>query len=359
MERVYTDSKTAGSPVVYAGRFAGRIAEAPDGWPVLSEWDVLPARLAGWMEGASALVVADLFSFPFEAMTNEQWGVPMIVVLPRGFDAGFLKTVFGPPLFERLTFFDCVVTLENSPVLEELRRRYHWTEGQLIEVGGEGPEEAVAEICALLEAEPDLFGSNDVAPGLDKATHRAQSSVLEPQFAAARGARAADVPFDVLEVGCGTGRWAFSFDLAGTRFFGLDAGEERIASARANFPAASFDRLGHDLLFPHQDESFDLVFCVEVMHYKPAPAKLRLLSEMWRVARPGGRLLFLEDFVAGGWPAASTVYPTSVLEFVDLLLEATNGQIVLEHVESLRYPREDITRAGVIVVSRLGVPKRW
>jgi SAM-dependent methyltransferase len=357
MERVYTGSTTAGSPVVYAGRFAGRIAQAPDGWPVLSEWDVLPARLARWMEGATTLVVADLFSFPFEAMTNEQWDVPMIVVLPRGFDAGFLKTVFGPPLFERLTFFDCVVAPENSPVLEELRRRYHWTEGQLIEVGGEGPEEIVAEIHTLLEA--DLFGSNDVAPGLDKATHGAQSSVLEPQFAAARGARAEDVSFDVLEVGCGTGRWAFSFDLAGTRFFGLDASEERITGARVNFPAASFDRLGSDLLFPCQDESFDLVFCVEVMHYKPAPAKLRLLSEMWRVTRPGGRLLFLEDFVAGGWPVASTVYPTSVLEFVDLLLEATNGQIVLEHVESLRYPREDITRAGVIAVTRLGVPKRW
>jgi ABC-type Na+ transport system ATPase subunit NatA len=49
----------------------------------------------------------------------------------------------------------------------------------------------------------------------------------------------------------------------------------------------------------------------------------------------------------------------SVLEFVGLLLEATSGQVVLEHVESLRYPHDDKTRGGIIAVSKLGVPKRW
>ena len=70
-------------------------------------------------------------------------------------------------------------------------------------------------------------------------------------------------------------------------------------------------------------------------------------------------MLFLEDFVAARRSESSTVYPMSVLKFVELLLEATNGQVTLEHVESLRYPHDDMTRGGVIAVSKLGVPKRW
>jgi hypothetical protein len=33
--------------------------------------------------------------------------------------------------------------------------------------------------------------------------------------------------------------------------------------------------------------------------------------------------------------------------------------VVLEHVESLRYPHDDWVRGGIIAVSKLGVPKKW
>ena len=168
-----------------------------------------------------------------------------------------------------------------------------------------------------------------------------------------------DVTFDVLEVGAGIGRWASSFDLAKTRFVGVDISEGMVQAARANFPEGHFDRLGDDLILPYDDESFDLAFSVTVMHHNPTPAKRTLLSEMWRVTRPGGRLMFLEDFVTSRRSAKSTVYPMSVLKFVELLIEATAGQAVLEHVESLQYPHDNLTRSGLLSVSKLGVPKTW
>ena len=354
MEQVPTGSRAAGAPVVYAGRFAGRISgpDLPGGCAVLGDWDVLPPRLAAHLEGASALVIADVFSFPFEAMTPEQRDVPLIVVLPTGHDADFLEAVFGVPLFERLTFFDRVAAPEGSGVLEELRRRYRWAESQNVRVRDGDPEGTVAEVCGLLEAEAAL----SAVPGRSKAVHRAQTMVLGPQFETAWGERAADVPFEVLEVGSGSGRWVPSFDPVTTRYLGVDS-EAALSAARADFPEARFSGLGPDLLIPHEDERFDLVFCVDVLRKHPLAEKKTLLSEMWRVARPGGRVLILEDFVFDR--SEGGVYPISVNAFVGLLLEATNGQVVLEHVESLRYPREDVTRSAVIAVSRLGVPKKW
>jgi SAM-dependent methyltransferase len=132
-----------------------------------------------------------------------------------------------------------------------------------------------------------------------------------------------------------------------------------VEAARANFPECRFDRLGEESILPYGDESFDLTFSVTVMHHNPTQTKRALIAEMWRVTRPGGRLMFLEDFVSGGWSTMSTVYPMSVLKFVELLVEATAGQVVLEHVESVRYQHDNFTRGGLLSVSKLGVAKTW
>src|SRR5215212_571671 len=390
MDRVPTTELVGTRSVFYAGRFADRVAATglADCCRVLDEWQVLPAQLSVAMEQATVLVVLDPLSFPFDVMTEDQWDVPLVLVLPSGFEAGFFEAVFGKAVFERLGFFDRVAA-RNSSIWEQLSKRYRWIENQRIDVDTELPEEAAAQIHALIEAEstasrhldegrydayrywnergevlaysaPNLaIHGGGYDPELGKAVHRVQAKTLEPQFAAARGERAGDVRFDVLEVGVGVGRWVPSFDPAKTRFVGLDVSESMVDVARSSFPQARFDHLRTDLLFPYDDESFDLVYTVTVLHHNPTPAKRALLSEMWRVTRPGGRLLFLEDFVAERRSSKSTVYPMSVLQFVELVLEVTAGQVVLEHVESLRYPRDDVVRGGAIALSRLGVPKKW
>lgn len=377
-------------PVFYAGRFVDLVeAGLPEECEVLSDWDVLPASLTGVTERASTLVVLDPLSFPFEVLTGVQREMPLILLLPPDFDTELLVAVFGKVILSRLDFFDRVATPDPA-VWESLRGRYHWAGSQRIALESSEPDEAASAIHALLEEEsetPDFSGGEDQyeaarywsergdalagsaphraicsvshGPEFNKAIHRTQRAAIEPQFAAARGPRAEDIPFDVLEVGAGVGRWAASFDPSTTRFSGVDVSTGMVAAARANFPEARFDKIGDDLTLPYEDESFDLVFTVTVMHHNPTPARRKLVSEMWRVAKPGGRLLFLEDFVTGGWTEKSTVYPMPVNGFVELLLEATDGQVVLEHVESVKYPHDDRTRGGVLALSRLGVPKRW
>ena len=391
MGKVIAGDKVEVRPVFYAGRFAERAEEAglAEKHPVLDEWGVTPSQLAAAVEEATVFVVLDMLSFPFEALGEDQWDVPLVVVLPEEFGAGVLDSMFGEPAFGRLGLFDRVATA-TPELWKSLGRKHRWTESQHVELASADPVEAALEIRDLIEEEallPRFFGGEDryevfgywrergaalslSAPhraicsvhhdlGFNKAMHRKQAAALEPQFAAARGGRAEDAPFDVLEVGSGIGRWAGSFDPQETRFSGLDVSGGMVEVARRNFPRASFEVLEEDLIFPYDDEVFDLAFTVTVLHHNPTPAKRTLLSEMWRVTKPGGRLMFLEDFVAGPRSKTSTVYPMSVLDFVDLVLETTAGRVTLEHVESIRYPQDGLVKAGLISLAKLGTPKKW
>jgi len=338
-------------PVIYAGRFVDQIASAdlPGNCIVLGEQDALPHKLTGVLDRANTLVFLDLHSFPLKALTDDHWDVPMVVALPSGIGADSLTGTFGSVLFEHLTFFDRIIAPDSEP-WEELRRRYRWAESQRVQTNSGHPGDIARAVRISLVTEP----SSNLS--FNKAMHRVQAAALAARFAAARGNRETSVALDVLEVDAGAGRWMSSFDPTNTRYVGIDAREDLVGAARANFPEGRFDLLGSDLLFPYEDESFDLVFSVTVMHHYPAPARHTLLSEMWRVTRPGGRLLFLENFVTPRGPEGPDIYPMPVREFVDLVLSATTGQVVLEHVESLRYPGEDLRRGGLISLLRLGVP---
>ena len=323
---------------------------------MLGEQDSLPHKLTEVLERANALVLLDLPSFPLQVMTDDHWGIPLTVLLPPGLDATSLVATFGPTLFERLGFFDQIVAKDDT-VWEELRRKYRWSEGQRVPVGGGQPGEVARTVCDSLGSESTPASAPETG-GRDlryrKGLHRVQSAALEPRFAAAREKRDKAAPLNVLEVGAGAGRWATKFDRAETRFVGIEAHQDLLGAARANFPEHTFDLLRPDLLFPYEDRSFDLVFCVMVMQHSPTAAKQTLVSEMWRVARPEGRLLFLEDLVLTRWPEKPDVYPMSVAKFVDLILEATAGRVVLEHMETLRYPGEELYRGGLISLLRLG-----
>lgn len=101
----------------------------------------------------------------------------------------------------------------------------------------------------------------------------------------------------VLDVGTSSGYLAFRLAaVAGPdgHVVGVDPAEPAIADARRRArPGMTFTvGVAQDLSLP--DASFDLVTCTLALHHIPARQRRAAVAEMYRVTRPGGRLLLAD-----------------------------------------------------------------
>lgn len=107
---------------------------------------------------------------------------------------------------------------------------------------------------------------------------------------------------DILDVGCGEGRYTRTLSALGANVTGLDIVEEFIVRARHGHPDGNYI-VGSAEELPFADRSFDLVLSylslVDVPDYK------RAITEMCRVVKGDGRIVFVTvsnfNVTATGW----------------------------------------------------------
>jgi ubiquinone/menaquinone biosynthesis C-methylase UbiE len=104
----------------------------------------------------------------------------------------------------------------------------------------------------------------------------------------------------LLDVGCGTGGVTIPakqrLGSSGT-VAGIDPSPEMIAVARqkAHRKGLEIDfRMGVIETLPFPDASFDVVTASLMLHHLPKPLQIKGLAEIFRVLKPGGRLLIAD-----------------------------------------------------------------
>lgn len=103
-----------------------------------------------------------------------------------------------------------------------------------------------------------------------------------------------------LDAGCGTGLYTRRLVAAGATVTGVDADEEMLAAAGAATAGASFVQADVAAL-PFDDGTFDLSLAVTVLCFVADP--LRVVRELVRVTRPGGRVVLAELNSRSLWAA--------------------------------------------------------
>ncbi len=100
----------------------------------------------------------------------------------------------------------------------------------------------------------------------------------------------------VLDLGCGDGvmEQYLGEYCPGWQVEGIDVSADSIAATRQlNLPGARFSHYD-GLNIPFPDQHFDLVIVAGVLHHVAFDLHASLLREMWRVLKPGGRVVIYE-----------------------------------------------------------------
>ncbi len=93
-----------------------------------------------------------------------------------------------------------------------------------------------------------------------------------------------------LEVGAGTGRLAERLEQRGWHVIGLDLAYAMVQVMRQRGGTAA---RGNSVSLPFPDETFDVVYCVAMLHHVAEPAAVRAtVREMVRVAHRGGVIVY-------------------------------------------------------------------
>lgn len=167
---------------------------------------------------------------------------------------------------------------------------------------------------------------------------------------------------DILDYGCGWGDYSEKYYLSGANVTGIDISDNFIRSAKAAFELKKYDRAryrflqmdAHELEF--DAESFDVVVGDGILHHLDANIAL---SEIYRVLKPGGRVLLFEPLAGNPLlkvfrlltPSARTV-DEKPLAGVDLQQYADSHNWYVEHVFC------GVLEAPVAVLTSVIMPSR-
>ncbi len=121
----------------------------------------------------------------------------------------------------------------------------------------------------------------------------------------------------VLDVGCGTGAHLDLYRKSGCELYGIDTSPSMLNVARTRLGEEAELRLSDATKIPYENDTFDLILCMLVLHEMDQPTRMSVITEMKRVLKTDGRILLI-DFHAGparplkGWVTKPIIFISEV-----------------------------------------------
>lgn len=137
----------------------------------------------------------------------------------------------------------------------------------------------------------------------------------------------------VLELGCGSGGYALHLaEKIGCRIVGLDVNApgihmaNRLASAKGLASQIRFEQCDASKVLPFGVDVFEAVFANDVLCHLPGRGEV--LGEMYRVLKPGGRMLFSDALVVGGMLSYDEIATRSSIGFYEYSPAGENERLI-------------------------------
>ncbi len=160
----------------------------------------------------------------------------------------------------------------------------------------------------------------------------------------------------VLEVGCGSGRYALQLaETVGCSILGIDINSSAIATANQlaasrNVGQARFEHCDVSQRLPFADAAFDAVFANDVLCH--IPGRPALLAELFRLLKPGARLLFSDALIIGGTVTHVEIATRSSIGFYVFSPPGENERML----EQAGFQLVSVTDTGAAAA---GIARRW